>query len=50
MTAQELVDFIEANDLGDYELEAKYHGDVFRIVDATRREDMIRLYPHESDE
>ena len=50
MTGQELVDFIEANDLGDWEFEAKYHGEVFPVVDCARVEGKLRLYPTEDDE
>ena len=50
MTAQELVDFIDAFDLYDWQIEAKVHGDVVQIVDAVRCEGFIRLYPEESDE
>ena len=50
MTGQDLIDFIQANDLQDWSIESKIHGEVFLIVDAARVEGMIRLYPQESDE
>lgn len=50
MTGQELVDFINMNDLGDWEFEVKVHGQLIRIVDAARCDGIIRLYPEESDE
>ena len=50
MTGRELVDFIECFALYDWEFEAKYHGDVFEVVDAVRHEGKIRLYPQEDDE
>lgn len=50
MTAQDLVDFIEAHDIGDWEIEVKVHGELFTVVDAVRCEGFIRLYPEESEE
>ena len=50
MTGQELVDYIEMYDLGDWEFEAKYHGEIFDVVDAVRVDGKIRLYPNEEEE
>ena len=49
MTAQELVDFINAKELGDWEIEVLIHGKVYRIVDGAREEGVLRLYPSEEE-
>lgn len=50
LTGQELIDYIQALRLEDWEFEMKVHGAVVPVVDAVRIEGKVRLYPNESEE
>ena len=50
MTAQELIDFIEAFNLYDSELEVQICGEVFPITNATQTEDGMICLVSDDDE